>query len=279
MAIPGPNSYRCPIKHCRDKCDMTCLDVGFGLYDSQTVGAPAAVMVEPIQSSAGIIVPPEGYFVKLKALCDERGLLVIFDEAQTGLGRLGSHFAFEQLGIVPDILTLSKTLGNGVPMAATVTSDEIEEECFDRSTSCSTHRTFRIRSRPPSGSRCCACCAKRTSPRAPRRWAKYFIDGLARAPAALRMHRRRARPRAPDRARDCEGPGEPAAGPTARPQGPAPLPRDGPRAPRGARRRAEFGPARPPAHRLDGGARPRHRHHGPRLPARARTRDRLRTAA
>ena len=132
MAIPGPNSYRCPIKHCRDKCDMTCLDVGFGLYDSQTVGAPAAVMVEPIQSSAGIIVPPEGYFVKLKALCDERGLLVIFDEAQTGLGRLGSHFAFEQLGIVPDILTLSKTLGNGVPMAATVTSDAIEEECFDR---------------------------------------------------------------------------------------------------------------------------------------------------
>ena len=75
MAIPGPNCYRCPIKHCRDKCDMTCLDVGFGLYDSQTVGAPAAVIVEPIQSSAGIIVPPEGYFVKLKELCDERGLL------------------------------------------------------------------------------------------------------------------------------------------------------------------------------------------------------------
>ncbi|MCC2662287.1 MAG: aspartate aminotransferase family protein [Geminicoccaceae bacterium] len=132
MAMPGPNSYRCPIKHCRDKCDMTCLDVGFGLYDSQSVGSPAAVIVEPIQSSAGIIVPPEGYFVKLKALCDERGLLVIFDEAQTGLGRLGSNFAFEQLGVVPDILTLSKTLGNGVPMAATVTSDQIEEECFDK---------------------------------------------------------------------------------------------------------------------------------------------------
>ena len=156
---------------------MTCLDVGFGLYDSQSVGAPAAVIVEPIQSSAGIIVPPEGYFAKLKALCDERGLLLIFDEAQTGLGRLGSNFAFEQLGVVPDILTLSKTLGNGVPMAATVTSDEIEEECFEK-TSCSTPRISRIRSRPPSGSRCCACCAKRTSPRAPPRWARYFIDGL-----------------------------------------------------------------------------------------------------
>ena len=132
IAIPGPNCYRCPIKHCRDKCDMTCLDVGFGLYDSQSVGAPAAVIVEPIQSSAGIIVPPDGYFVRLKALCDERGLLLILDEAQTGLGRTGTNFAFEQLGVVPDILTLSKTLGNGVPMAATVTGDEIEAECFEK---------------------------------------------------------------------------------------------------------------------------------------------------
>jgi len=132
IAIPGPNCYRCPIKHCRDKCDMTCLDVGFALYDSQSVGAPAAVIVEPIQSSAGIIVPPDGYFVRLKALCDERGLLLIFDEAQTALGRLGTNFAFDQLGVVPDILTLSKTLGNGVPMAATATSDRIEEECFEK---------------------------------------------------------------------------------------------------------------------------------------------------
>ena len=132
MAIPGPNCYRCPIKHCRDKCDMTCLEVGFGLYDNQAVGAPAAVIVEPIQSSAGIIVPPEGYFPKLKKLCEERGLLLIMDEAQTGLGRLGSNFAFEQVGVVPDILTLSKTLGNGLPMAATITSDEIEQDCFDK---------------------------------------------------------------------------------------------------------------------------------------------------
>jgi 2,2-dialkylglycine decarboxylase (pyruvate) len=132
MAIPGPNCYRCPIRHCRDTCDMTCLEVGFGLYDSQSVGAPAAVIAEPIQSSAGVIVPPDGYFVRLKAMCEERGLLLVIDEAQTGLGRLGSNFAFEQLGIVPDILTLSKTLGNGVPMAATVTSDEVEEECFEK---------------------------------------------------------------------------------------------------------------------------------------------------
>jgi 2,2-dialkylglycine decarboxylase (pyruvate) len=132
MALPGPNCYRCPIRHCRDRCDMTCLEVGFALYDSQSVGAPAAVLVEPIQSSAGIIVPPDGYFARLRELCDERGLLLILDEAQTGLGRLGSHFAFEELEVTPDILTLSKTLGNGVPLAATVTGDEIEATCVDR---------------------------------------------------------------------------------------------------------------------------------------------------
>jgi 2,2-dialkylglycine decarboxylase (pyruvate) len=180
LSIPGPNSYRCPIKHCRDKCDMTCLDVGFGLYDSQSVGAPAAVIVEPIQSSAGIIVPPDGYFTKLKALCDERGLLLIFDEAQTGLGRLGSNFAFEQLGVVPDILTLSKTLGNGVPMAATVTSDEIEDRSASKSTSCSTPRISRTRCRPPSGSRSCACFATRISRRARPRWAATSWMGCAR---------------------------------------------------------------------------------------------------
>ncbi|HYF07994.1 MAG TPA: aspartate aminotransferase family protein [Acetobacteraceae bacterium] len=129
MAIPGPNCYRCPIRHCRDACDTTCLDVGFELYDQQSVGAPAAVIAEPVLSSAGIIVPPEGYFVKLKEKAAERGMLLILDEAQTGLGRTGTNFMFEQLGMVPDVLTLSKTLGNGLPMAATITSDAIEADC------------------------------------------------------------------------------------------------------------------------------------------------------
>ena len=130
--LPGPNCYRCPIQHCRDRCDMTCLEVGFQLYDNQSTGAPAAVIAEPIQSSAGVIVPPDGYFKRLKAMAEERGLLLILDEAQTGLGRVGSNFAFEQAGIVPDVLSLSKTLGNGVPLSATITSDEIEATCHER---------------------------------------------------------------------------------------------------------------------------------------------------
>jgi 2,2-dialkylglycine decarboxylase (pyruvate) len=59
-------------------------------------------------------------------------MLLILDEAQTAFGRLGSFFAFEQLGMVPDILTLSKTLGGGLPLAATVTSEAIESDCFEK---------------------------------------------------------------------------------------------------------------------------------------------------
>lgn len=125
--LPAPNCYRCPIKHCQNRCDTTCLEVGFKLYDSWTSGAGAAVIIEPIQSAGGIVVPPAGYFARLREICDARGILIIFDEAQTGLGRAGSHFAFEQHGIVPDILTLSKTLGAGLPLAATVAGGAIAE--------------------------------------------------------------------------------------------------------------------------------------------------------
>jgi 2,2-dialkylglycine decarboxylase (pyruvate) len=129
MAIPAPNAYHCPVRHCRDRCDMTCLEVGFDMIDAQSSGALAAVIAEPVQSSGGVIVPPEGYFQAMKKKCAERGMLLILDEAQTAFGRLGSNFAFERLGVVPDLLSLSKTLGGGLPLAATVTSDDIAEDC------------------------------------------------------------------------------------------------------------------------------------------------------
>jgi len=108
---------------------MTCLDIGFNMFDAQSVGAPAAMIVEPILSAGGIVVPPDGYFVRLRKLCDARGMLLILDEAQTAFGRTGRNFAFEGLGVTPDILTMSKTLGGGLPLAATATSAAIEEEC------------------------------------------------------------------------------------------------------------------------------------------------------
>lgn len=125
FSLPAPNCYRCPLRHCRGACDRTCLEVGFELFDSWSVGQGAAVIVEPIQSAGGIIVPPDRYFRRLRELCDARALLLILDEAQTGLGRVGSNFAFEIEGVVPDILTLSKTLGGGIPLSAVVTGGAI----------------------------------------------------------------------------------------------------------------------------------------------------------
>ncbi|WP_033295428.1 aspartate aminotransferase family protein [Amycolatopsis jejuensis] len=108
------------------------LDLAFDLIDAQSVGSLAACIVEPILSSGGILVPPPGYFVALQRKCRERGMLLILDEAQTGLCRTGTWYAFEHEGVVPDILTLSKTLGAGLPLAAVLTSAEIEQEAHER---------------------------------------------------------------------------------------------------------------------------------------------------
>jgi 2,2-dialkylglycine decarboxylase (pyruvate) len=132
MALPAPNAYRCPIRHCRDTCDFTCLDTGMALADTMSTGAPAAVIAEPILSAGGIVPLPPGYLARLREHCDERGMLMIIDEAQTALGRVGAMYAFEQHDVVPDILSLSKTLGGGLPLSATVTTKEIEEDAAEK---------------------------------------------------------------------------------------------------------------------------------------------------
>ena len=132
FVIPEPNAYRCPIRHCRDRCDRTCMKVGFDLYDMQSTGARAAVVAEPVISAGGVIVPPDGYFGALQEETRKRGMLLIFDEAQTAFGRLGHWFAASHLGVTPDILTVSKTLGGGIPLAGVITNDAIEESCHRR---------------------------------------------------------------------------------------------------------------------------------------------------
>lgn len=132
FALPAPYAYRCPVRHCTDTCDMTCLESGFDLFDQASAGSQAAVVAEPVLSAGGVIVPPPGYFARLLDLCRERGMRLILDECQTGLGRLGTMYGFELFGIVPDFLVLSKTLGGGVPIGAVVTGDDIEAACHAR---------------------------------------------------------------------------------------------------------------------------------------------------
>ena len=91
-----------------------------GSVSDQTV----AVMLEPVQAEGGVNVPPESYLENVREFCDQEGLLLIFDEVQTGMGRLGTLFGYESFGVEPDIMTLAKGLGGGVPIGAFMAKDE-----------------------------------------------------------------------------------------------------------------------------------------------------------
>lgn len=85
----------------------------------------AAIVVEPVLGEGGYVVPPPSFLPMLRSLCDEHGILLIADEVQSGFGRTGRTFAFEHFGVLPDIVTLAKGLGNGMPIGATVARDEV----------------------------------------------------------------------------------------------------------------------------------------------------------
>jgi 2,2-dialkylglycine decarboxylase (pyruvate) len=133
FVIPAPNSYRPRFRHPDGSNDWQAeLDDAFELIDRQSTGSLAAFIAEPILSSGGILELPPGYLAALKRKCEERGMLLVLDEAQTGVGRTGHMFAFQRDGVTPDIMTLSKTLGAGLPLAAVMTTEAIEQTAFER---------------------------------------------------------------------------------------------------------------------------------------------------
>lgn len=129
FAIPAPNAYRPRFAGVDWRRE---LDDAFDQVDAQCTGNLAAFIAEPILSSGGVIDLPLGYLAALKAHCEARGMLLILDEAQTGLGRTGTMFAFQRDGVSPDILTLSKTLGAGMALSAVMTTDKVSAIADDR---------------------------------------------------------------------------------------------------------------------------------------------------
>jgi len=93
-------------------------DVESILRAAETTRELVAVLLEPVQGEGGVNLPPEGYLAEVRALCDRHGWLMMLDEIQTGMGRTGRMFAHQHAGIVPDVMTLAKSLGNGVPIGA-----------------------------------------------------------------------------------------------------------------------------------------------------------------
>ncbi|MBF0347030.1 MAG: aspartate aminotransferase family protein [Magnetococcales bacterium] len=121
---PSPVCRSCPLGLSHPECNLRCTDAIEEILERHP-GTVAAFIAEPVHGNGGIIVPPDGYFARVRNLLDRHGALLILDEAQTGFCRTGRRFAFEHSGVVPDILTLCKALGNGLPIAAFMTTDAI----------------------------------------------------------------------------------------------------------------------------------------------------------
>ncbi|WP_158938646.1 aspartate aminotransferase family protein [Burkholderia sp. S171] len=126
--IPEPNSYRPYIQAATpEEAALANLNLALKMFDMQSSGRGAAIIVEPVISAGGVLVPPKSFMQALRKAADDRGMLLIFDEAQTAFGRIGTRTGSEFFGVVPDIMTMSKTLGGGLPLAAVSTTAKIEE--------------------------------------------------------------------------------------------------------------------------------------------------------
>jgi 2,2-dialkylglycine decarboxylase (pyruvate) len=128
FVMPEPNAYRPYIKGAtEEEAALACLELGLKMFDMQSSGRPAAIIIEPIISAGGVLVPPKAYMQALRRAADERGMLLIFDEAQTAFGRIGHKTGAAYFDVTPDIMSVSKTLGGGLPLAATITTAAIED--------------------------------------------------------------------------------------------------------------------------------------------------------
>jgi 4-aminobutyrate aminotransferase/(S)-3-amino-2-methylpropionate transaminase len=125
--IPYADCYRCPLKQTYPGCGLACIDVGRKQVKTASAGAVAAVIVEPMQGTAGNIVPPKEFLPAVRALADELGALLIADEMITGLGRTGTRWGVDHSGTRPDIVTLGKAFGGGFPLSGVLTTDEIAQ--------------------------------------------------------------------------------------------------------------------------------------------------------
>jgi 4-aminobutyrate aminotransferase-like enzyme len=124
--VPDPYCYRCFYRERPETCGMLCVERIHDFIEHASSGSVAAVLIEPISGSGGNIVPPRGYLPALRQFCDAHGILLIFDELQTGIGRTGHMFAADHFGVEPDILTIGKGLGgSGAQVAGILTSQEL----------------------------------------------------------------------------------------------------------------------------------------------------------
>jgi len=140
LRAPTPYRYRCP--YCSDgpRCTLQCADEVDAIIQNEGPETVAAVVMEPVQNSAGSITPPEGYFERIRAICDEHGVLLVADEVICGFGRVGDWFGCTRYGIQPDLMTLAKGITSAyAPLGAVVASEKTIEPFFREPKSSFTH--------------------------------------------------------------------------------------------------------------------------------------------
>ncbi len=120
---PYANCYRCPLKLTYPSCGIACADEIRGVIKNQTEGRVAAIIVEPIQGTAGNVIPPAGFLPAIQAIAKEHGALFIADEMLTGFARTGRMWAVDHEGIVPDVMTVGKGIGGGFPLSGVISTD------------------------------------------------------------------------------------------------------------------------------------------------------------
>ena len=123
--VPYADCYRCPFKLEYPECGMYCVDFARQQLKHSSAGALAAMVVEPMQGTAGNVIPPDDYLPAVKELAHEQGAMLIADEMITGFGRTGRMWGIEHSGVAPDIMTVGKGMGSGFPVSGVLLSDDL----------------------------------------------------------------------------------------------------------------------------------------------------------
>ncbi len=125
--VPYADCYRCPVNLTYPSCGVACADIARKQVKIASAGEVAAVIVEPMQGTAGNVIPPKEFLPAVRSIADELGALLIVDEMITGLGRTGKRWGVDHTGVRPDVVTIGKAFGGGFPLSGLLTTDEIAQ--------------------------------------------------------------------------------------------------------------------------------------------------------
>jgi adenosylmethionine-8-amino-7-oxononanoate aminotransferase len=140
LRAPMPYRYRCPYCSEEPACTLQCADEIDAIIRNESPDTVAAVILEPVQNSAGSITPPPGYFERVREVCDEHGVLLVADEVICGFGRVGDWFGCTRYGIEPDLMTMAKGITSAyAPLGAVVANPKVVEPFFEQPKTAFTH--------------------------------------------------------------------------------------------------------------------------------------------